>query len=317
MENVSILIHNVRRLTGNTNFSTTSGIPDEDIILALNDAQDRAQLLISNSNSEAKHFTTEEEISLVANQEGYSLTGRLYFNKEIQNVEFSYSGNDEDYQPLTKVSFLNRNSDTSDYCSHYYRRHGRLYINPIPTSSTGTLRVMYEATVDDLDKRRGLISTVTGLSSTTFTSITIDSTADESSSPKNLSSTDYFCICDKDGVVTARNIPFGSYSTSTNVLTPHASHAFASGETIAANSYVTLGKWTTTHSGLPDDCMPYMIAFAVERILSADKSAQRYKDAAKFRMEWEDGITRQSRSQTAELQLIPRIEWSEWWPYAG
>lgn len=100
--------------------------------------------------------------------------------------------------------------------------------------------MLFEGKLDRLDKRRGTVSVVSGLTSTTFTSITIDTDADETSVP-NLSTIDYVCINDAFGNVKAYNIPVSNYNTGTNVLTP-GTFTFQAGETIAVNDFVTFRK---------------------------------------------------------------------------
>jgi hypothetical protein len=163
MRKVSELLDEIRSLTQNSDFSSTSGISDEIIIGFLRDGQRRIQTLVSNTNSIAKQFVREDTISLVANQEEYSLPRRLFYNKEIENIEYSYDGQAANFLNLEKRSFFNRTTTTSNYPVFYYRRLGKIYINPVPTSSQGVIRVLYETPLDGLDKRRGKITTVNGL----------------------------------------------------------------------------------------------------------------------------------------------------------
>lgn len=313
MKEVSLLILQARRMAENEDTpdgaDVTVGITDEEVLQFLNDAQDRLQTLISGANSTSKPFVVEKEIATVEDQEEYDLEDRLFYNKEIELVEYSPTGDSGDYFPLQLVSQFNRNSNSGTPFG-YYKRFGKIYLTPIPDTSNGTLRVLYERQLDDLDKRRGKITTVNGLTSTTFTSIVIDTDADESSTP-NLATIDYICVVDKYGTVTARNIPVGTYTASTNTLTPAGSHVFETGETIATNSYVTFHRYTTTHSGLPDECERYLIQYAWEQIAMRDGA----EDLTKIKMvreEMEGDIIRQFASQTGEVQLIPMLDWEDW-----
>lgn len=313
MKEVSWLILQARRMAENTDTpdgeDVTVGITDEEILQFLNDAQDRLQTLISGANSTAKPFVVEKILATVTDQEEYDLEDRLFYNKEIELVEYSSTGAITDYVPLDFLSQFNR-SNASSTPYGYYKRSGKLYLIPPPDTSVGTLRVLYERQLDDLDIRRGKISTVTGLTSTTFTSITLDSSADESSTP-NLATIDYICVCDADGVVQARNIPVLSYSTSTNILTPAATHVFSSGETIATDNYVTFHKWTTTHSGLPDECERYLVQYAWEQLALRDSADDLSKIKA-MREDMESDIMRQFASQTGEIQFTPMLDWEDW-----
>ncbi len=313
MKEVSLLILQARRMAENEDSpdgaDSTVGITDEEVLQFINDAQDRLQTLISGANSSAKPFVVEKELDCVVDQEEYDLEDRLFYNKEIELVEYSPTGTNTDYFPLDLLSQFNRNSDSGTPYG-YYKRFGKIYLVPPPDTSNGSLRVLYERHLDDLDIRRGTITTVTGLTSTTFTSITLDTDADESSIP-NLSTIDYVCVCNKYGTVTARNIPVLSYDTSTNILTPAATHVFDTGETIAANSYVTFHRFTTTHSTLTDECERYLIQYAWEQIAMRD-SAEDLNRIKTVREEMEGDIIRQYASQTGEIAYIPMLDWEEW-----
>lgn len=312
MRRIDYLLTAVRRLTKNENFSATEGIVDDQILQYFNDAQDYLQSALNTTNSVNKPFVVQKLISVVGSQDGFSIPGRVFYNKEIEQVEFSYDGQETNYRVLTKAHLMNRVTSESNYTEGYYVRNNKIFLIPTPATTQGTLRVLYEENLDDLDKRRGVVTVVTGLTSTTFTSITIGSDADESSDP-NLSTIDYVCINDPYGNVTAYNIPVGNYNTGTNVLTPVAGFTFgAAGETIAVNSFVTFGRYTTTVSKLPDECEAYLVHYAAEQILHADSSDDVIKES-QILQRIESGILEASRGQTAEVAYIPQINWDEWW----
>ncbi len=309
MRYISDLITQIRRHTNNQDVSLTTGIPDELFLQYLNDAQDRLQSLISNLKPPAKIFTREVEIPIVANQSEYSIPDRVFYNKQVDGIEYSSSGLVKDYFPLRKITFGERSTDTTTWPVAYYRRFGKFYPSPIPSTGTGKFRVIFERSLDDLDKRRGKVSSISGLSSTTFTSLVVDSSADETSTP-NLSTADYICICDKDGNVTAYNIPVSNYDTGTNTLTPVGSFTFQAGETIAVNSYITIGKYTTTHSALPDECERYLFHYCAESIFHKDSSTDIVAEGSLLdRMEKD--IIKMIGSQTSEVQDIPRVRENE------
>ncbi len=313
MRRIDYLITEARRIGKNDpNTDSTVATTDEEIIQYINDAQDELQGLISSLKGVDSIFNTDTIISVVANQEAYVIPDRLFVNKEIDLVEYSATGSLTDYVVLDKISIFNRDTNNSSYPSGYWRRQGKVYINPIPSTSTGTLRVSYERTLDDLDKRRGVVSTVNGLTSTGFTSIVLDSTADETSNP-NLSTIDYISIVDKDGARAAYNIPVGTYDTGTNTLTPAAGFTFElAGDTIAAGNYVVFGKWRTTHAQLPDEAEPYLIHFAAEMLLHKDSSNDAAMHSAKL-ASLRNQILKSIASQTSEIQRIPQFNRSDWW----
>lgn len=305
MRRVDYLLTTIRQLSRNTDSSTTSGIPDEEILQYLNDAQDRIQAISSNQKSPSKTFTVQKIITSVANQDGYSLSDRLFFNKEIQQIEYSYSGATTDYVLLEKRMMFNADTNTSDFPNGYYTRGAQFFPVPLIDRSGATFKVTYERTLDDLDKRRGKVSSVSGLSSTGFTSLVVDSTADESSNP-NLSTIDYVCINSADGVVKAYNIPVLSYDTGTNVLTPNT-FTFQTGETIAAGDYITFGKYTTTHPKIADDYENYLIQYSVYELFKKD-SRQNLTQQESLVKDIEGHIQKKMASQTAEVQYIPSLD---------
>ena len=310
MKRIDYLITEIRRLSNNENYSSTEGIADEQIIRYLNDAQDYLQSAISNTNQNNKVFSVEKIISVVAGQEAYTIPGRVFYNKEIQLVEFSYDGTTQSYAPLIKLQLFNRDTYQRDVASGYYVRNGQINLVPVPTTSTGSIRVLFEGKLDQLDKRRGTVSVVSGLTSTTFTSITIGSDADEASVP-NLSTIDYVCINDAFGNVKAYNIPVSNYNTGTNVLTP-GTFTFQAGETIAVNDFVTFGKYSTTHSKLMDEAEAFLIHYAVEQCMADDAHEDVIKQSS-YLQRLLEGILAATKSQTPEITYIPQVDWSEWW----
>lgn len=311
MRRVDYLLTTIRNIGKNQNYSATEGVQDEQILQYINDAQDYLQSALNSTNTINKPFVTEKIVSIVANQDGYSIPGRIFYNKEIEQVEYSYDGQLQNYRVLDKVHFINRVTSSSNFVEGYYVRGNKIYLVPLANVSQGSIRVMFEYNLDDLDKRRGTVSVINGLTSTTFTDLVVGSDADESSTP-NLSTIDYICINDKDGNVRVYNIPVGSYVAGTNTLTPAAGFTFQTGETFAPGDYITFGKYTTTHSKLPDECETYLVHYAVEQLLHTDSSDDTMKESA-ILQRLESGIIASSRGQTAEVARIPQVDWDEWY----
>lgn len=311
MRRIDYLMTEARRIARNEqNTDGTYSITDDELIQYFNDGQDYFQALIGGAKSTSKMFVVDTIIPMVANQEGYAIPDRLYMNKGIESVEYSYSGNITDYQLLRKMELFNRNTSTTTWPIGYYRRNELIYLIGVPSNSTGTIRVTYERQIEDLDKRRGQITTVNGLTSTGFTSIVLDSTADETSTI-NLTNIDYICIVDKDGNRKAFNIPWGNYNSGTNTFTP-ATFTFATGETIAIGDYVTFGKWRSTHSGLPDEAESYLINYAAECLLHKDSSGDAADHLSKIETIGE-GLIKALGSQTSEIQGVPQFNFNEWY----
>lgn len=315
MRRIDFLITEARRLSRNMpNSDGTYAIDDETVLQFLNDAQDRLQALASASKISEKLFVTETIIPLVANQEAYAIPDRLFMNRSIHQVEFSADGTLGNYIVLDKIQTFNRDTNTAQYPVGFSIRGAQIYVTPIPSSSGGYLRIIYERSLDDLDKRRALISTVTGLTSTTFTSITLAaSPVPDITSTPNLTSIDYISIVDISGTRKAYNIPVLSYDTGTRVLTPAVGFTFVkTGDTIEANDFVVFHKYRTTHSQLPDDCENYLIYYAAEMMLHKDSSTDVVKANANL-ARLEDVAVKAIQSQTGTLERIPQLNRYEWW----
>lgn len=312
MKRIDFLVGMARKLSENESVSIANDIADEEFIQKANDGQDRLQAVISNTKETGKTFVVEKIIQGVANQDGYSINDRIFFSKSIENIQFSHDGNLANYRPLKKLLMENRITDSGDWPTGYYRRRGMFFPVPILNSNAGRFRVLFERSLDDLDKRRARVLAVTGLTSTTFTSITLTDT-DESSSPVNLTNIDYICICDSDGNVKAYNIPVASYDSSSKVLTPRAGFTFLNeGELIEEDNYVTFHKYTTTHSQLADECESYLIEYMVEAIKHRDSSND-FAEQSEILKRTEKTIVDVYKKQSAELQEIPQLDEMEWY----
>lgn len=318
MRRLEYLISAARSFTENDPVSTTNDIPDDEFIQLFNDAQDRLQSLISNTRETSKLFVVSKVIAAVANQEEYTINDRLFFNKAIEQIEYSHDGNLSNYQVLDKLSLFNRDTNTQNYPRGYYRARGKFYPIPLLSSNAGSFRAMFERSLDDLDKRRAYVSAVNGITDTTFTDITLTGASgtgppDITSMPANFTNIDYICIVDSDGNVKAYNIPVGTFNTSTYVLTPRAGFTFVNeGETIEIGDYVVFNKYTTTHSTLPDECERYLLEYCEEGIFHRD-SSEDFSTQSKRLARTEKEIIDVLKKQSAEIQFIPQQDFSEWY----
>ena len=81
MRRVDQLITAARTISRNAlNSDGTFAISSDEILQYLNDAQDRLQNLLSATKNVAKIFVTQQIITVVANQESYTLDDRLLMN---------------------------------------------------------------------------------------------------------------------------------------------------------------------------------------------------------------------------------------------
>ena len=316
MRYIQDVITAARRLSKNEDFSedssgnVTGGIGNAEILQYINDGQDLLQSKISNAHSSVSPFASSQEIATVADQRAYSVSDRVFFNKELITIRYSHSGNLSDYgKPLDKLHPMNDNSDTAEYPYGYYRQSGNFYPIPIVNRSGAKFEVKYERSLDDLALRVGTVTART-LSSTQLTALTINTASDDANAINNASDK-YLCICDKDGVVKMRNIAFTSYNSGTGVFTLDP-FTFATGETVAVGDYLTIGKYTTTHSDLPDECENYLIYYAAAMILGPKDVTGAYSKLLMMLDSQEDAIVRIYKQQSQEMDRIPQ---QDFWSY--
>lgn len=317
MRRTDVLIYEARRISRNLpNANGEKAISDDQVLVYLNDAQDRIQNLISAQKNIAKIFATQAIISLVANQESYTIPERLLLNKQIEMVEYSSDGTLPNYYPLEKLHFFNRDSNTTNYPSGYFKRGGRIFLQPIPSVSSGTLRVTFEKTLDDLDIPRGLVSSIGTGTATQFATLTLDSSADsyESTTP-GWSNIQYACVVSPLGARKCYNILLTSYNTGTNLLTPNPTpfiYDTTYDSQIAVSDVLVFNKNTTTYSQLPDECERYLIHYTAAELFGIDSSND-YKKELETVDEIEKDILKALAAQTSETQFVPQQNKWDWY----
>jgi hypothetical protein len=142
-------------------------------------------------------------------------------------------------------------------------------LNPIPTTGVGKIRVEYYREADRLALRAGKISAITD--NGTISALTVGTSDDLPNLISNIGDK-YLCICDKDGNVKEYNVAYTSYNDGTGVFSG-ISHTRTGTETITTDDYITVGKYTTTHSVLPINCERFLISYGTLMALKLDSSA--------------------------------------------
>lgn len=317
MRRVDQLIQQVRLVARNTaNADGTYSISSDEILQYLNDAQDRMQNLISARKNIAKIFDAQAIISVVAGQEAYTIPDRLLLNKQIDSVEFSYDGTVGNYVRLEKLNFINRDTNQSSYPWGYFKRGGQIFLQPTPSVTSGSIRVMYERDLDDLEFSRGAISSITTGTSTSFAALVVDSVADsyESTSP-GWSNVQYCCVVSPYGVRKAYNIPISSYNTGTNTITPTGSlftYDTTYDSQIAVGDIAVFNRYSNIFSQLPDSCERYLIHSAAADLFAKDSSAD-YGKQSDIVAQMEEDILKALSAQTSEVQYLPTSDRWEWY----
>lgn len=316
MRRADVLVTQARLISRNSaNADGTFAITTDEVLQYLNDAQDRLQNLISARKNIAKIFATQVVISIVANQEAYSIPDRVLLNKQIENIEFSATGLVGDYTRLEKLNLFNRDTNASNYPVGYIKRGGQILIQPTPSVSSGTIRVTYERDLDDLDIPRGAISVITSGTATQFATVTLDTAADtyETTTP-GWSNIQYCCFVNALGARKCFNVLISGYVAGTNVLTPSPTPFIYDtnfDSALAVGDIAVFNKYTTTFSQLPDNCERYLIHYAALELLNKDSSNDNSK-RQEMLDSMEEDILKALAAQTSEVQLIPMLNSYEW-----
>jgi hypothetical protein len=260
------LITASRRATNNLDFSATTGVQDEEFIQALNDAQEEIHSIINTMFPTILMKVKEQAVSI--NVDSYAIPSDCYMGTRIDFIEYSPSGLVQDYYPIRKGSTKERINGQSGNPAYYIRQGTDIILQPAPQQG-GKLRLTYQRVVPVLDIRRATVSAVT-LGTNTITSLTLDTTVafDEAA----LEEQNFITIVDKNGVIKMQDIPVDGIDGNTGVVTVTPGFTFQSGETIVQGDYALRGKYSSTHSQLPDVCEKYLLEYCNMRIFMRDSS---------------------------------------------
>ena len=299
------LVTVVRQRTRNTDYTSTSGIPQSLFVELGNEAQEHLQTSISNINSQL--FIESASVSIVANQEAYEVPDRVLLGGKIIKVDYSYSGYDIDLYPLRRMNALDRRAYTGTP-SGYLVQNSKILLNHIPNSSSGKIRISYIRQLDGLDVERG---TVNGTpSGTTLATTGMDIT----SSPVNATNATYLCVSDKHGTVLLRNAEIASWSSPNFTLAANVNTYLVGSATLAslAGGSITFGKYSTTYSKLPDACERYLLLYMQKRILTLDESQTSIEEDAELKFV-EAEIIKSLSDEVRDPQEFPVLDVELMW----
>jgi len=303
------IIDQVRRQTENEDVDDFVGIQNSEFIQYLNDAQFHLQAAIVQQHARA--FVQETIIDAVSNQERYDLPSDCLLGNKVHNVEYSATGNDEDYYSLDEDTIKKRLSGVSGAPTIYIRLSGQLLISPQPASG-GKIRINYVQRARELDLRVAQVASAPTLSSSTSWTISLADTFETDTS--SLSEHDYVCVIDKEGNSIIKNIEITA-STSSELTCAAHTVSTADGESasdILTDHYIVGGKDATTHCDLPISVERYLIAYCAWKILKRDSSV----DSSEAMTELQ-GLAQEIVSSYAmisdDIQYIPQLNsWDDW-----
>ena len=309
MRYLNKIIDQIRKQTENEEADNFVGIKDQEFIQYINDAQHQLQSAIIQQHPRA--FIKEVVINSVEDQEKYTLPSDCFLNNKVHNVEYSATGNEEDYYSLEEDTLKRRTSGVTGSPSRYIRLAGQILLSPEPPNSTGKIRINYVQGCRELDLRVGKVASDATIDSSSSFTISLNA---EFSDISSLNEHDYLCIVDNDGKSVVKNIPF---TTSTNTTITCSAHTVDTDEgesnsSIVANSWVVGGKDTTTHSDLPRSVERYLIAYCAWKILKRDSSVDSQEAVQELSMMLKE-IVESYAMISDDVQYIPQLNsWQDW-----
>ena len=280
---VDSFIDEVREATENEEFDDTIGLTEEEILRYMNDAQYRLHAKIIAQHPSV--FTEVEELTIVADQEAYNIPFKAHLGNRITMIEYSSTGNANDYYLLSTRRFRGRDTGADGHPCSYIRKDGQILLYPTPTTVGGKLRVTYIRRPKELDKRRWEILTLTGTggdsnmtltagetwkltgtNGTAFMQSVNSSAVDGSQLQRNSAIT----IVDKNGVIKADNVPVEDVSA--GQLTISSTYTVDSNDSVAVGNYILSGPFSTTHIEFSPEVERYIRAYTEWKILKRDSS---------------------------------------------
>jgi hypothetical protein len=304
MRRIELLIDESREATESTEFSEGAGLQDSEFIRWANDAQERVFGKIAEANAQEREV--EVDIDVVANQEAYDIPDDAFLRHKIRLVEFSSTGQEDDFYDLDKGSLKERirGSGTPAF---WIRRDRQILIQPRPQSS-GVLRLTYVQAPPRIDKRRGTISSVVLDSATrTITSLVLDATTFDSDNATLLANVGYLTIVDRDGAIKMGGIPVASIDATTGVVTLDGAFVYEEDETAAAGYYVVAGKRASSHCQLDDCVEKYLLAHMDWKALKRDSSNDSIEQADELSAMIADIVANYANADE-EIQGVPIID---------
>ena len=166
MRNVELLIKHVRKQTENEAVSGFEGITDMEFVQYMNDAQYNVQSAIVQTHPRV--FIKERVLTAVVGQERYDIPHDAYLKNKVHNVEYSPTGDEDDYYVLSEDTIKRRNPGISGSPIKYIRMAGQLLLTPQP-QDPGKIRLNYVQSLRRLHKRAARVSSAVISSSGQFT----------------------------------------------------------------------------------------------------------------------------------------------------
>lgn len=309
LNSIAKIIQGQRRDTRNKD---TSSIPDKDFVRFNQYAQDRLVGLITLSHPWV--FIQHQDLPVTVDETTYQVTDNLALGTRITNVEYSFDGAEANFKPLTPVPDRYQRLTSGGRPRYYKRVHGAVEIEPMPKVTEGTLRIYYERRPDTLDTKRFKVTSVLNKVITgtdPFTGSTMSTEATEMLTTTDEEFCQYISMSNFDGTPILYAGKVTSVSTTTitleNNVSTYLRTGYAAGDMVGA--IVTCGKYSVTHSSLPDEAEEYFNEYVNRTILGRDLRKDLItKDAILQRIE--KAIVDSFKVPDKDVKRIPISDWN-------
>jgi len=312
MRPLEALINQARRGTENEDVGIERGIQDIEFIQYFNDAQDHLQAEIIKHNS--INFTKQIFTTVVANQEAYALPADAFLDNRLVNIDFSQSGNRDDYYPLRKRTLRERNSYLNPDIDGYILRGSEIILDPIPQFGVlNGLRINYVYKLLDLDIKRFQVNDVTlDTNARTITALTIENLNSvggdlDQTKLDILNEDNFLTVIDRLGNIKMQNVDFDLIAQTTGVVTVNSGFVYEEGESIEVGDFICKGRRSTNRGELDSDTERYLLAYVYWKILKRD-SSQDSTEAQQEMIALRDDLVSNYKDGTDDVEFIPIID---------
>ena len=309
MRSLDKLIKQLRKQTENEEFSSFTGIPDSEFVQYINDAQEHIQAAIVSRHPRV--FIEEALISAVKDQERYALPSDCFLGNKVHNVEYSPTGQEEDYYVLDEDTIKRRNPGVSGSPVKYIRMAGEILLTPQPQDSNAKIRINYVKTLRKLGLKAAEVSTQPTISSSTTFNIDLNQTTITTDTDA-ISEYTHLCVVDDEGKSVVKNIKVSSITSSQIVCEAHTVGEGETNTSIQAGNYIVPSKDSTHMSDLDSTIERFLIVYAAWKILKRDSSVDS-QEAVQEIAALKDEIVNSYANITDDIQYIPQLNsWDDW-----
>ena len=249
MERMELLISQIRE---NTNLQSKNGVSDSNILRHFNHAQKMIQSLIYQEKLEPDIFVGTSRIVVAAGEVVSDLPTDVFAKNAILYVE----PENHPSRTLDKI----QSSERAEVAGYFIEKN-QIGFSEALLNTYEAFILKYFKQLPDLDIRRGKFSSKLG------NAITLTDTSD-----KIGVISDYITFVDKTGTIIQSGIFVESVAG--NVVTVDSISA-----DVTTDHYAVCGKVASTHSQLPDECLPTMLDYVEKRVFSKNASKETLNQA--------------------------------------